>query len=100
MENGCCLANLGRQSSFSSSPILDVLVPLLSLGMCWPKRFLETSSSLGVRKELGREDVFKALIPVISVEGHSDLVSSGFSLDKAKHLSICPVGMTLQRALG
>ena len=99
MENGSCLANLGRQAPFSSSPILDVLVPLLSLGICWPKRFLKTSNSLGVRKEWGREDVFKALIPVISVEGHSDLVS-GFSLDKAKHLGICPVCMTLQRALG
>lgn len=37
------------------------------------------------------------LIPVISVAGHSDTVSlslPGFSLDKAKLLDICPVGVT------
>ena len=102
MENGSCSEKSGKPE-FSFSLILDILVPLQSLGRYQPKTCLKTSSSLGLRREFGRENVFKPLTPVISVEGHLDLVSlclSGFSLDKAKHLGICPVCMTLERALG
>lgn len=84
--------------------ILNVFVPLISLGRCEPKRLPEPpSSSLGVRREFGRVDVFKPLAPVISVEKHSDIVSmciSGFSLDKAKHVGICPDAVTYRELWG
>lgn len=86
----------------SLSLILDILVPL-TLGRYQPKRFLETSlSSVGIKREFGRGDGFKPLTPVISMERHSDTVSSclsGFSLDKAKHLGHLSYFYDWQRAL-
>ena len=89
---------------FSPSLILDILVPLISLGSHWHESFREpSSSSLGIRRDFGRGDVLKQLTSVISVEGHSDIVSlclSGFSLDKARHLGICPVSVTRRELWG
>lgn len=78
---------------------LDICVPLTSFGRNRPKRFPERSSSVGIRREFVRADVFKPLTSVISVEGHSD-VSLRVFIRQSKAFGHLSCFYDLQRARG